>query len=1080
MQFSFEPYRIIFYITLMVLGIFPICSEVYATEEPITTIEFTGGDGTEASPYQITHIEHLNIIRNQLDKHYILMNDLDFSSADNYLNIANMAALTTGEGWVPIGSKTKKFGGNFNGNGHVIKGLRINRNADYQGLFGYTSSESIIINGRLENASIKGGLYTGVLVGSNSGNIIHFSVEGEVNGSSFVGGLVGENKGNIIAASMVGNVNAVNNHVGGLAGYTDGGSIDSSYSLVNVKGKGSVGGLVGNQTSSITTNSYAIGSVSVEREFNYAGGLVGLLFKGQIRNCYAVGQLQGFGNVGGLVGYCNSGAVISSYYDSTLSGYYDTGKGIPKTTAEMKSADTFAEWEFKGDAVWNIVNTATHYSYPYLIDNTLHSYPGYAIREPKLITSFEFSQFTPSVSGVIDQETNTIKVSVPYGTDLTNLVPTIAYEGKEIFPDPEIPQDFTDSFEYTVIAQDESSQTYTVTVSIEERAPVIVSIKMPDNITVDCGTSAEQAITELPEMTTITDSNGDLHSVFLEWVLIDYDGNIPGNYRAEGTFVLPVGIHQSDPPISLKVAVMIKVEPSSIIPPANMPPSWPDDSLLTAGYINKNEAQLNWTAAIDDKEITGYRIYKEGLLIGEVSGNVHTYWVTGLSPSTNYLFQVQARDKEGFWTNNGPCLNLRTAPSSDSGTRKASGWIKKASAAQARVNYDNETYYIQTEHDENNDEIIVTIEYSLLNKLMEQSVADRNQDGIMVEIPSAIEAGTYTLQLPGHSLTGAEHLVNINFITPIATLIIPDNMLSDDVYDAAQELAISISKPASSHQFNELVRNMPNWFSVIELSTSVNKHPKDWCNISGPVVITLPHFIQSNQVTDSEYFSVYYLDKNYELSSIPNALNHTDSKSLTFKCIRSGVYVGTYTYKRFKDLADYGWAKKPIEVLASKGIITGTSSEYFSPGDKIRRADYLILLLKTLGITVEFENNFSDAHKGDYYYDALGMAKELKVASGINFNQFRPLDYISRQDMIVLAVRALASDKKLTEFSSDREILNRYFDRGSIDPYAYESMEIMVSEGIVRGYENMLNPQKAASRAEAAVFLYKIHNKYGQ
>lgn len=91
------------------------------------------------------------------------------------------------------------------------------------------------------------------------------------------------------------------------------------------------------------------------------------------------------------------------------------------------------------------------------------------------------------------------------------------------------------------------------------------------------------------------------------------------------------------------------------------------------------------------------------------------------------------------------------------------------------------------------------------------------------------------------------------------------------------------------------------------------------------------------------------------------------------------------------------------------------------------------MLLKTLGITVEFENNFSDAHKGDYYYDALGMAKELKVASGINFNQFRPLDYISRQDMIVLAVRALASDKKLTEFSSDREILNRYFDRGSID-----------------------------------------------
>ena len=66
--------------------------------------------------------------------------------------LVNVIALTdyqTGEGWVPIGSRTTTtdedapeisdpFTGIFDGNNHKITGLYINRpGADYQGLFGY-------------------------------------------------------------------------------------------------------------------------------------------------------------------------------------------------------------------------------------------------------------------------------------------------------------------------------------------------------------------------------------------------------------------------------------------------------------------------------------------------------------------------------------------------------------------------------------------------------------------------------------------------------------------------------------------------------------------------------------------------------------------------------------------------------------------------------------------------------------------------------------------------------------------------------------------------------------------------------
>jgi len=67
--------------------------------------------------------------------------------------------------------------------------------------------------------------------------------------------------------------------------------------------------------------------------------------------------------VGGLVGV-NSGTVTSSYYDSETSGQSDTGKGDPKTTAEMKSQTTFVGWDF--DEVWGI-DAEINDGYPYLL-----------------------------------------------------------------------------------------------------------------------------------------------------------------------------------------------------------------------------------------------------------------------------------------------------------------------------------------------------------------------------------------------------------------------------------------------------------------------------------------------------------------------------------------------------------------------------------------------------------------------------------------------------------------------------------------------------------------------------------------
>jgi len=118
--------------------------------------------------------------------------------------------------------------------------------------------------------------------------------------------------------------------------------------------------LVGRSTGFIA-DSYANGSVNGSK---YVGGLVGLLY-GSINNSYSSGRVSAGSSYGGLVGRSSSGLVVGSFYDKQVSTKKDTGRGIPKTTAEMKDIKTFtvelgiSAWDFEN--LWLIDN-----SYPVL------------------------------------------------------------------------------------------------------------------------------------------------------------------------------------------------------------------------------------------------------------------------------------------------------------------------------------------------------------------------------------------------------------------------------------------------------------------------------------------------------------------------------------------------------------------------------------------------------------------------------------------------------------------------------------------------------------------------------------------
>jgi len=77
--------------------------------------------------------------------------------------------------------------------------------------------------------------------------------------------------------------------------------------------------------------------------------------------------------------------------------------------------------------------------------------------------------------------------------------------------------------------------------------------------------------------------------------------------------------------------------------PDTAAPSTP--SALTASGTTATSTNLSWTASTDNVAVTGYDVYKGGILVGTATGT--TYAVSGLTASTAYSFYVQAKDAAG-------------------------------------------------------------------------------------------------------------------------------------------------------------------------------------------------------------------------------------------------------------------------------------------------------------------------------------------------------------------------------------------------------------------------------------------------
>ncbi len=319
-------------------------------------IRFLGGDGSSGDPYHVTTPISLSFVRDYPDAYFIQMNDLDLSDETNQ---ALGHFWNDGAGWEPIGSTASPFTGNYNGQGHTVSGLFINRlSEDDIGLFGAVGVAAAIQELHLEGVDIQGGSRVGSLIGDNNGgNIAVCSGSGYVLGGDSTGGLVGSNSG-MIMESFTSMVVEGGNITGGLAGFNDG-SILFSYTTEVVNGSDKTGGLVGENGSGSIDDSYTTGDVTGDA---FVGGFVGSTLSGStISVCYSLGSVTGNANLGGFTGN-NLGTIDNSFWNMETSCNSSSDGGMGKTNEAFQLGATFIDWDFLG--TWAIDENA---SYPFLL-----------------------------------------------------------------------------------------------------------------------------------------------------------------------------------------------------------------------------------------------------------------------------------------------------------------------------------------------------------------------------------------------------------------------------------------------------------------------------------------------------------------------------------------------------------------------------------------------------------------------------------------------------------------------------------------------------------------------------------------
>ncbi|MFC3748943.1 S-layer homology domain-containing protein [Paenibacillus sp. GCM10012306] len=504
--------------------------------------------------------------------------------------------------------------------------------------------------------------------------------------------------------------------------------------------------------------------------------------------------------------------------------------------------------------------------------------------------------------------------------------------------------------------------------------------------------------------------------------------------------------------------------------------TFPDPPTGLKATSGDGTLSLTWNSNTE-ADLDGYLVWLDGKLLTQSPIQKTSFFIDGLTNGKTYHVNVAAVNKDGgrslqafiFPIPKVPDGSGNTEGPGGSGLGNGSGGsgggvtatgpatVGLAPAGPALlatlVDKDGTSKTLGVALRSDNGKVKVSVAEDIKQLLLPAAGELLNKDNTLV-----IEKDDLSLAIPGQvleqlkSLVPVAQLVNSRISVGFTPIGITE--LAEDTARAASQSANTVITPGGA-AFN----------ITLSLIKEDGKESK-LSSFSYPVTLKLK-VVESSQ---PNLTGIYNLN---ELGGMQYLGGRLSDGYLSVDVSHFSKYAVLQYDKSFTDVSAGHWALPAIKSMVAQHVATGTSDTRFSPNQQVTRAEFATFIARKLNLKAYGTSDFTDVPSSKWYSESVAAVVETGIASGQSETVFAPERPISRQEMVVMVMKAYAYKYMLPFNVGDEGI--PFADQAQISawakPYAAAAHKLELVQG---SSDNKLDPNKKATRAEAVMVISKL------
>lgn len=354
-------------------------------------------------------------------------------------------------------------------------------------------------------------------------------------------------------------------------------------------------------------------------------------------------------------------------------------------------------------------------------------------------------------------------------------------------------------------------------------------------------------------------------------------------------------------------------------------------------------------------------------------------------------------------------------------------------------------------------------EADVLKKLDKiKSLANGKTDLALTLNLGTVDAATISVPLSKNIVEAAKAagIANVNVVVNGVTVTLPLSQFADSL-----NLIVTKQEDSAVTSISQLKLAS----DVLKFELEVNGVIKN--EFHSPITLRLP---LRDATVDRELLTVAKVEENalkFEGGTLDGQhIVESRGTLATFAVVENKV--------TFNDISSVqSWAGRQIQVVAAKGAIEGRGNGAFAPKDSVTRAEFSKMLILALNMENSFDTaTFADVSSDAWYAPYVATAARLGIIQGRSADKFAPNDRITRAEMATMISRALKVSQQLGDVENVDGALSQFGDADKIAASLKSGVAFAASNNLVIGSGGKFNPNNQATRAEAAVMIYRTMN----